>query len=444
MENYELAMSEEKQRVLEFLEQQRMAPQNVDLERTATSFREEMNRGLRGEPSSLQMLPTFIEVEREVPKNRPVIVLDAGGTHFRVAVVRFNEQGSARIEKFRKYPMPGVGGKVGKQEFFRTMAAYLEPVQEAAETIGFCFSYPAEMQRNKDGKLIFLSKEIQAEGVLGEPIGAGLLGALRDGGFKGKKRVVVLNDTVATLLAGRSVLARRSFDGYIGFILGTGSNACYVESNRNISTVGRLDPAGSQIVNLESGNFSLAPRGDVDLLFDSTTANPGRYTFEKMYSGAYFGPLCLQVIKEAAGRGLLSSQTRESLRTVTTLSTKDLDTLLTWPESEDYPLSQVLTGAGKADGLVLYHLLDTLVERSARLAASALAAVVLQSGKGDDPYRPVCITADGSVFYGLKFLRERIICRLLEFLSGRQDRYFEILKVENAPLIGAAVAGLTN
>ncbi len=437
-------MSEEKRRVLEFLERQRMNPESVDLEQTASSFREEMKRGLRGEPSSLQMLPTFIEIEREVPKNQPVVVLDAGGTHFRVAAIRFDEQGRARIENFRKYPMPGVEKKVGKQEFFRTMAAYLEPVQEAAETIGFCFSYPTEMQRNKDGKLIYLSKEIQAEGVLGEPVGAGLLGALRDRGFRGKKRVVVLNDTVATLLAGRSALAGRSVDGYIGFILGTGSNASYVESNRNISKVSGLDPGHSQIVNLESGDFSLAPRGAVDLLFDSTTANPGRYTFEKMYSGAYFGPLCLQVIKEAAGQGLFSADTKEALRAVATLSTRDLDTLLTRPESAGHPLSPVFAGAGKADGLALYHLLDTLVERSARLAASALAAVVLQSGKGDDPYRPVCITADGSVFYGLKFLRERIICRLLEFLSGRQDRYFEILKVENAPLIGAAVAGLTN
>ena len=40
--------------------------------------------------------------------------------------------------------------------------------------IGFCFSYAAEMTPDKDGKLLYFTKEIKARGVVGELIGANL------------------------------------------------------------------------------------------------------------------------------------------------------------------------------------------------------------------------------------------------------------------------------
>jgi hexokinase len=56
----------------------------------------------------------------------------------------------------------------------------------------------------------------------------------------------------------------------------------------------------------------------------------------------------------------------------------------------------------------------------------------------------VCIVVEGSMFYGLKSLRSRIEYYLKGYLEDRCDRYYEIVKVENASLIGAAIAGLTN
>ncbi len=440
----EAETQEAKRRARDFLEQKRMNPGQVNLDETVGLYIEEMRRGLAGEQSSLQMLPTFIEVEEEVPQNKQVIVLDAGGTNFRVATIWFDEEGKPHIENFQLRDMPGVKGEVGKKEFFEIMADYVEPVIEQADNIGFCFSYPTEMQPNKDGKLTYFSKEIQAKEVIGEVVGEGLLRVLRDRGRKEKKRIVILNDTVATLLAGRSAFGLRSFDSYIGFILGTGSNASYIENNSCIGKLKDLDPRRQQVINIESGNFSKAPRGEVDRLFDSTTSNPGRYTFEKMYSGAYFGPLFLHVLKQAAEDGLFSGATVQGIAGVQSLSTRDIGTVLTRPLSSDNPLSFFFQGKRRSDAFVLFYLIDDLLDRSARLAASALSAIVLQSQRGGDPYRPVCINADGSVFYGLKFLRERIVIAMQRYLSERKRRFFEIIKVENAPLIGAAIAGLTN
>ncbi len=120
-------------------------------------------------------------------------------------------------------------------------------------------------------------------------VGENLIRALSAMGIKGNKNIVILNDTVATLLAGKGSFDRE-FGGFIGFILGTGTNCCYVEKNSNIKKKKDLDMSKGQIINTESGGFGRCQRGKIDLLLDKTTLDPGIHTFEKMISGAYLGP----------------------------------------------------------------------------------------------------------------------------------------------------------
>jgi len=73
-----------------------------------------------------------------------------------------------------------------------------------------------------------------------------------------------------------------------------------------------------------------------------------------------------------------------------------------------------------------------------------LSSVVLKTDKGQNPCVPVCITAEGTTFYELKSLKERVECYVKNFLQDKHGRYIELVSVENATLIGAAIAGLTN
>ena len=123
-----------------------------------------------------------------------------------------------------------------------------------------------------------------------------------------EKQIVLLNDTVATLLAGKSASIGRSYDSFIGYILGTGTNTCYIEKNQNILKNKQLNQERSQIINIESGDFARPPRTDLDILFDGTTTNPGSYKFEKMFSGGYFGGLALFILKAAADEGVFSEE----------------------------------------------------------------------------------------------------------------------------------------
>ncbi len=433
-----------KKRVIEFLKNNKMDYKDIDMETYVDLFLEEMGKGLQGVESSLQMLPTYIDIENEIPLDEPVIVLDAGGTNFRVASIYFGRDKKPVIEKYKKYTMPGLKREVSKEDFFKIIAGYTQDVVGVSANIGFCFSYPTEMLRNKDGRLIHLSKEIQAKEVIGELIGDNLVSAIRSMGYSETKHVVLLNDTVATLLAGRSAFHDRVFDSYIGFILGTGTNCCYIEKNSNITKDKNLNIGREQIINIESGGFGKTPRGIIDLEFDKSMINPGMYTFEKMISGAYFGSLCLKTLLMAAEEGLISHPLKEEFEKISILDTEDVNDFLLYPGSKSNPLSSAISSGKEEDRITLYYIIDRLIERAAKLSAINLSSAVIESDKGKNPCYPVCITAEGSTFYGLKTLKEKVEYYLKSYLVERQEHYYEFVNVENATLIGAAIAGLTN
>lgn len=437
-------MEEAKAKVKAFLDKNDMNPAHIDMEKTCRIFLNEMERGLNTEQSSLAMLPTYIETERRIPLNKPVIVMDAGGTNFRVATVSFDQDGNSNIENFKLFPMPGVKQQVGKDKFFNTIGGYLEEVVDKSANIGFCFSYPIEMFPNKDGRVLYFSKEIKADEVAGSMIGENLNAALSNSGNGGKKNIILLNDTVATLLAGRADVKGMSFETYIGFILGTGTNCSYIELNKNITKTKDLDLTKSQIVNVESGGFGKAPQGKIDKDFDQSSNSPGMYTFEKMISGAYLGPLCLWTIRAAAGEGLFSKDSADNLKKLKELSTKDIDGFMSYPQGKGGPLSSALESAREEELATAYYLIDRIIERAAKLTAINLSSVAIKSGKGQNPCQPVCIVAEGTTFYQLKSLKQRVEYYLKDFLVNEKGIFYEIINVENATLIGAAIAGLTN
>lgn len=423
-----------------FLKECGMHPDCVEMHACVADFLAEMEEGLAGPDSSLRMIPTHIQAAGHIPFDEPVIAIDAGGTYFRVATVQFHPRKGVQIKDRLQHAMPGTQGAVGKVEFFRTIVHYLEPVLDRSESIGFVFSYPSEILPNRDGRLIRFCKEVQAPDLEGELIGAGLNETLRALG-KAEKRIVILNDTVATLLAGRSSSDGRAYDSYVGFILGTGSNCCYVERNDRITKRNDLDPAASQIVNVESGAFSRAPCGIADQRLDRQSSDPGHYTFEKMFSGAYFGQLVLLTLQLAGEKGLFAAALSDILRSLTSLSTQSVNDLLQDQFMGD-PWPRVLAEASVADREIMLVLIHRLIQRAAKLTAANLAAVILKDGRGKEVTRPICVTAEGTTFYQLQGLRAQVEVYLHDFLRGDRLRYYVIQSVEDATLLGAAVAAL--
>lgn len=432
------------ERANEFLTSYGMGHQAIDIGTYSQLFQEEMRSGLRGEPSSLSMLPTYLEATFKVPRQEKVVVLDAGGTNFRVATVYFDASGQGVIENFRKFPMPGIHQQLGKEGFFRSMAEYTREVLGQSYKIGFCFSYPAEMMPNKDGRVIRFSKEIEAPEVEGELVGENLNAAFRALGLPGDHQIVVLNDTVATLLAGQALDDRLDFSSYVGLILGTGTNLCYIENNSAISKIKDLASDQTQLINMESGGFDKIPQGRLDRIYDQSTNNPGTFIFEKMVSGRYLGGIGKLVLQTAAADGLFSTAMAEKFGALDKMTTIDMNQFLHYPHSISNLLGALFAAVEPVDRSCAYYLLDGLVERAAKLTAVGVSAAVMHSGKGVTPDYPVCVMAEGTTFYHFKSLKSKVEYYVKQFLMEEQGRYLEFKGLDNATLIGAAIAGLTN
>jgi len=420
----------------EFLEAHGFRFGELDPEALVSDMEREMTRGLDGSDSSLPMLPTYIGVDRPVPPRRPVIAVDAGGTNLRSATVSFNEGGTPVIEGFSKQAMPGTDGELDRDGFFEEFARFLAPLAPSADTVGFCFSYAIEIYPDHDGRLLYWTKGIRAPEVVGERIGAGVAEHLRAHGHE--KGFVLLNDTIATLLAARSVGDTRQYESYIGFILGTGTNTAYVEKNANIAKCSDLDPEQSQAINVESGRYTGCPRSEFDEAVDAASANPGGQQFEKMMSGAYLGALAGKILEVARAESLLSDGCADTAAGLE-LSTKGVDAFLHNPHTEEpFPSSAVTAH----DREILYRIFSEIVRRAALLAAVSVSAAVLKTNAGRNPLHPVCVNADGSTFYKTKGLRCMVEAYLRDILQPR-GIFFDLVHVDDAPLIGAAVAGLT-
>ncbi len=438
------------EKVSAFLGRHGMYVNAPDVLATAEGILFDMQQGLDANPgtdflqSSQEMIPTWANPPKESPKNESVIVIDAGGTNFRVCLVTFDNEGNPTISDFQKTSMPGIEREFSKKEFFDTIAANLDHVKGKAKKIGFCFSYAMKITPDGDGEVISFSKEIKAPEVIGNLVGACLSDALVERGWERPEKIVLLNDTTAALLAGASTATGGlQYSSYAGLILGTGMNTAYIEPNpiKKIENLGRTAPA-TQIVVAESGLYSNLARSEFDIAFDKTTNTPGRYVMEKMCSGAYLGAVASLAIKQACEDGLFSENASKALLSVGTFTLFDMDRFFYTPFNTETVLGAAITKGNQDDRDMLFAILDAFVDRCARLTAALVTATVLKSEAGTSPSLPVSVLCDGTTFYKTHNLQSRIRGYLNTELLQKKHRYFEIVTLENPITLGAAVAGL--
>jgi len=434
-----------------FLGRNDFSPCGPDVNSVINTMMYDMEEGLVRDPSNppgqgpaLDMIPTWANPPESSPKDKSVIVIDAGGTNFRACLVRFDPEGKPEISDMKKTAMPATDREYGKKEFFETIASYLDHLKDKADRIGFCFSYPMSITPEGDGRVIQFSKEIKAKEVIGSLVGESLSAALVERGWKKPAKIVLLNDTVAALLAGASsATGGKAYDSYVGFILGTGMNAAYIE----YGTIAKLASAAfkvpqAQIVVCESGKCNKIARSSFDETLDKTTTAPGLFGFEKMCSGAYLGPLGRLALVGAAEAGLFSDAVSPSFAKLEILELKDMDQFFYGPYRTDTRLGAILVKGSEADREIAFRILDAFVERSARLAAANIAAVVIKSGKGGNPARPVSVLCEGTTFLRTHNLRERVVGYLNKVLTEERGIWYEIVTMENAVTLGSAVAAL--
>lgn len=419
-------------RINDFLMDTGMHPAYIDMDECTQAFIGEMRAGLAGEASSLMMIPTYFSADGVIERGGRAIALDAGGTNFRVALTEMGED-SVKILRSEVFPMPGSRGAITKDEFLDEVCGKIEPLLNDADRIGFCFSFPAEITPERDGRLVAFNKEVTVDGSEGMMVCAEIAKRLEKHGAKRPSAFVLLNDTIAAMLGGMASM--QNGGDAIGFILGTGTNTCYSEKGRNIKKLG--SPSGSMIINMEAGGFAKLKRGKIDEELDSTTANPGDHIYEKMVAGGYLGKLILLTLKEAARSGVVVG-TKELLAKED-LELKEVSAFLEGGKSAG-ELGRLI--ADDKDVSAVREICLSLIERAAKLAVCNLAAIMEQTGAGTEA--PVTIAAEGSTFLKTYSFRENFDRYAREYITVRLGHKFNIFTSDNMTLAGCTAAASMN
>ncbi|MDD8026194.1 MAG: hypothetical protein PHI34_06760 [Acidobacteriota bacterium] len=413
--------------------------------RTITAFQAEMDAGLRGETSSLKMLPAFVDNPTGKEKGE-FLALDLGGSNYRILRVSLPGDGRLPDVTSRKFSLSmeettrDAGTLFGAlARSIKSFAAGLEGA--ASRPLGFTFSFPIRQHSIDRGELILWTKGWSAAGVVGRDV-VGLLNEALARESVGGVRVVSLdNDTTGTQMA-RAYLDPACD---IGCILGTGTNICYRErADRIRKPLGSYAKA-AMIVNMESGGFDKdLPRNRFDEKLDAESENPGAQWEEKMVSGKYLGELVRLAVAERTGQGLMFGgrlpdifAARERFGSERVCAVKEDET----PEAEKVRTILIELGvrdASSDDAAALRKIAWAVSRRAARIAAAVLAAAVTWI----DPVleRDHTIAVDGSVFEKHPGFAADIDAAFRDILGPRAARVRTALTHDGSGLGAAVIA----
>ncbi|NXF36007.1 HXK3 protein, partial [Nyctibius bracteatus] len=358
----------------------------ADLERVQLLMRQEMERGLGRESNanaSVRMLPTYVRGTPDGTERGEFLALDLGGTNFRVLVVRVLENSICMASE--SYVIPtAVTQSTGEELFDHIIDCIVDfqlkqDLMEQVLPLGFTFSFPCQQLGLDKAVLLSWTKGFSASGCVGQDVVHLLREAAQRKQHLGLKVVAVVNDTVGTMMS----------CGYddpkceIGLIVGTGTNACYMEETRNVGTV--EGEQGRMCINMEWGAFG--DNGCLDDFFtnfdhlvDKKTINPGKQRFEKLISGMYLGEIVRHILLALVEKRLLfRGEPCPKLQTKDIFQTKFLSDI----EMDGLALRQVRAilhdlelQTSFEDSVLVREVCQTVSLRAAKLCAAGLAAVV--------------------------------------------------------------------
>uniref|UniRef100_A0A672IMC6 Hexokinase-2 n=1 Tax=Salarias fasciatus TaxID=181472 RepID=A0A672IMC6_SALFA len=381
------AQQAERQRILDTLRLSR--EQLLEVKRR---MGEEMLRGLSRQShdlTSVKMLPTYVRSVADGTEHGDFLALDLGGSSFRVLLVRVRSGKKRSVDMNHKiYNIPQETMQGTGEELFshivNCIADFLEymGMRGASLPLGFTFSFPCHQTKLDQGILLKWTKGFKASGCEGKDVVTLLKEAVRrkqvsefDLNF-----VAIVNDTVGTMMTCSYEDPRCE----VGLIVGTGTNACYMEEMHNIELVDGND--GRMCVNVEWGAFG--DNGELDdfctefdRAVDDCSNFPGKQRYEKMISGMYLGEIVRNVLMDFTAKGLLfRGKVSERLKTRGIFETKFLSQI----ESDRLAMRQVrsilqhlgLTGSTCDDSVLVKEVCAVVARRAAQLCGAGLAALV--------------------------------------------------------------------
>ncbi|KAG0606630.1 hypothetical protein M758_9G156600 [Ceratodon purpureus] len=400
------------------------------LRQTAQAMATEMQEGLENPGQRrLKMLPTYLECLPSGNEKGLYYAVDLGGTNFRVLRVQLGgKDGRILKQESEQVPIPHeVMTGTSKALFDFLAETVIHFISKEAtlgfeclnlnqqRDIGFTFSFPVNQTKVNQGAIVAWTKGFNITDSVGEDVVEQLQSALAEMGSEHAKVACLVNDTVGTL----AQCKYWNQDAMVGVILGTGTNACYVERADAVPCWSPSTKSDMTVINVEWGNFfsKNLPWTFADEGLDKDSLNPGRQEFEKMIGGMYMGEIVRRVLlKMAEETGLFGPEVPEKLTESFSLLTPHMSTM----HGDDSPGLQVV-GAIIAEAIgvkdttlatrkVVYEVCDIIAERGARLSAAGIVGILKKinrcgdlmnsclTGQSNTQAKKTVVAIDGSLY----------------------------------------------
>ncbi|KAL0459170.1 UNVERIFIED_CONTAM: Hexokinase-3 [Sesamum latifolium] len=429
----------------------------------------EMHAGLASEGGSkLKMLLTYVHNLPTGNEKGIYYALDLGGTNFRVLRVKLGGQRCIIEHDVDLQPIPQHLMRSSSVELFDFIATSLKDFVEREENIsepspgerrelGFTFSFPVKQTSSSSGTLIKWTKGFSIEDMVGRDVSECLQEALSRKGLD-MQVTVLINDTVGTLALGHY----HDEDTVAAVIIGTGTNACYLErADAIIKCQGLLTTSASMVINMEWGNFwsSHLPRTPYDAELDADSPNSNDQGFEKMISGLYLGDIVRRVILRMSQESDVFGPVSSKLHKPFILRTPMIAAM----HEDDSPnlseVAQILKDTLEIPDVPLnvrklvVKVCDVVTRRAARLAAAGIVGILKKIGRDGNggttggktkggsriKMRRTVVAVEGGLYANYTMFREYLNEAMGQIL-GEDVAPYVILKVTNdGSGIGAAL-----
>ncbi|XP_017079619.1 hexokinase type 2 [Drosophila eugracilis] len=413
----------------------------------------ELKMGLAKDTHPRAVIKCFVSYVQDLPTGKErgkFLALDLGGTNFRVLIVNLVSSSDVQIiSKSYNFP-PALMTGPGKA-LFDFLAESLEEfckeqgLEDTPLSLGFTFSFPCQQQGLSKAILVTWTKGFSCEGVVGKNVVSLLQEAIDRRGNLKITNIVVINDTVGTLMS----CAYNHPNCRIGLIVGTGSNACYVEKTVNAECFEgyQTSPKPSMVINCEWGAFGdngvlEFVRTSYDRVVDKITPNPGKQTFEKCISGMYMGELVRLVVIEMISKNLMFvGDNSEKLQQRWSFKTSYISDIESDAPGEYRHCSRVLhdlgmMGTQETDKEALRFICEAVSSRSAKLCACGLVTLINKMNINE-----VIIGIDGSVYRYHPKYHELLQFHMKKLL--KPGLKFELVVSEDGSGRGAALVAAT-
>jgi len=368
---------------------------------------DQINKGLDHKTRNSSSVKCYVTYVQDLPSGKEkgkFLALDLGGTNFRVLLITLNERHFDMQSKIYTIPesiMTGTGEKLF-DHIAECLALFTTEhrVNHDKLPLGFTFSFPLQQAGLTKGVLVRWTKGFNCSGVEGEDVVTKLKEAIARRGDVNINIYAILNDTTGTLMS----CAWKNHNCRIGVILGTGTNACYVEKVENIPDFDGDKTKPNVIINTEWGAFG--DNGELDLIrteydiaVDKSSINPGLQLHEKMISGMYLGEIVRQLlVKFTKSKILFEGRASEQLFTKGSFETKFVseiegDKKGTYKACEKIFNTLGITKYNEQDCANVRYVCECVSRRAAHLASAAIAALL---NKMD--VNSVTVGVDGSLY----------------------------------------------